>query len=467
MALGAPTSSSATVRSALRRALRIDRDVAVGPAAEAFDTLLPRSQDHLNPSHKRGGSLPWVVLSQGVSSGGNLLLTIVCARQLGRVGFGGIAVAFTVYLLALGTVRAAVLDPYLIRVSGAADDVEPPRPRDAYSSVLVAALVASLLAFGIGAITSDAIRPAVWAIAAMLPALLFEDAVRYVAFSRGTPHLAIVADGTWAATEVVGFAVLLVAGVASGPAFLLAWGAAAAVGGIAAGATMERGRVSARHGGRWIRANADLGGRFASEYLLTQGTGYATLVALGMFGGAAAPGAISGAQTLYGPMSVITLGMLTGLTVDGARVYARTGDLARVRRHVLRPTMIAAASSLAFIVVLVLVPETLGRAVLGRTWASSKRVIVPMGLQSAALAVVMGSVAVFRATAAARESLRVRLFVAAFALVLPLVGGILGGVTWYAWCLAGSSTIGCLIWVVAARRLTVVSVAGATPGGTA
>src|SRR4051794_32125122 len=59
--------------------------------------------------------LSWSTADQGVSSAGNLLLSICVARGVSVREFGGFGVAFAVYLVVLGVTRALAGEPALLR----------------------------------------------------------------------------------------------------------------------------------------------------------------------------------------------------------------------------------------------------------------------------------------------------------------------------------------------------------------
>src|SRR5438046_10694865 len=58
--------------------------------------------------------LVWGVIDQGFSSGTNLALSILAGQLLGPGGLGVIYLAFSMYLLALSFLRAAITEPFMV-----------------------------------------------------------------------------------------------------------------------------------------------------------------------------------------------------------------------------------------------------------------------------------------------------------------------------------------------------------------
>jgi O-antigen/teichoic acid export membrane protein len=97
---------------------------------------------------------------------------------------------------------------------------------------------------------------------------------------------------------------------------------------------------------------------------------------------------------------------------------------------------------LAWTALVSLLPDALGRALLGDSWPDAQHVILPLGIALAALASGAGAGIGLRALADARGSLRARAYDALANVVLGTTGAVLGGAVGAAWGIAAGAVIG-------------------------
>ena len=91
--------------------------------------------------------------------------------------------------------------------------------------------------------------------------------------------------------------------------------------------------------------------------------------------------------------------------------------------------------------VALLLPESLGTALLGENWEGARNVVLPLTIVTATYAGSYGAMVGLRALAAARRSLRARSIVAVLTVLAGVIGAALAGARGVAW---GFALVGCV-----------------------
>jgi len=140
---------------------------------------------------------------QAVSSVTNFLLVIMVAHLTTPSQFGGFALAYSAYVLAIG-LEQALAGEVLLVVHGT-DLTLPERLRRRTSAGLTLLLgaVIGVVMIGVGLAVSSPLRGALLVIGVALPGLLLQDLCRFVAFAEGRPSLAFWNDLLWACSRSV------------------------------------------------------------------------------------------------------------------------------------------------------------------------------------------------------------------------------------------------------------------------
>ena len=160
----------------------------------------------------------------------NFVLSIYVARTLGAAQFGAFSLAYVTYGFAINASRGLSIEPLLVRFSGT--DLRTWRRATAGSTgtALLVGLAAGAFALGAGALVGGTTGLAFLALGLTLPGLLLQDSWRYAFFALGRGHHAFINDTVWAAILIPSLVILKMSGHANVFWFVLAWGAAAAVG---------------------------------------------------------------------------------------------------------------------------------------------------------------------------------------------------------------------------------------------
>jgi len=249
-----------------------------------------------------------------------------------------------------------------------------------------------------------------------------QDAWRSAFFSRLQGRSAFANDLVWAIAQVVLVAVVLVAGMRTAPAFIAAWAAAAAV--AAAYGILQAGLVPRPARTRWwLRRHRDLGPRFLVEFIARNAAQSGAMYATAAFAGLSAAGALRGAQVVLGPLNILNMGVTAPGVAESVRIARRSP-----RRMMRAVELLAVALVVVFVawgVVVYLLPDSVGEALLKRSWQPAHDVIPAYTAVMAAQGMLTAATVGLRAMAAAKRSLRSRLVTG----VLAVAGGTIGAAT--------------------------------------
>ncbi|MFD8870537.1 hypothetical protein ACFV1F_40435 [Streptomyces sp. NPDC059590] len=395
------------------------------------------------PTAKRAmvGRLSWGLADQAASSMSNFVVGIYVARSLGVAAFGVFSLAWVTYGVVLNVSRGLATDPLVVRFSGV--PAAPWRAAVARSSGTALGLGAALGApcLVVGLALGGSVGSAFAVLGVVLPALLLQDAWRFAFFAAGSGRKAFVNDLVWGVALVP--AMVVAARVGSVAAYLLAWGASAAVAaGYGCLQSGIRPRMPEARG--WLREQRDLGYRYLVENVALSGASQLRAYGLGAIVGLGAVGAVRGAELLMGPFLAVLMGLSLVTVPEAARVLRQAPH--RLGTFCLLLGGGQAAAALLWGVALLLMPDRLGELMLGGVWPSASQLIVPITLGVAGAGLGTGAAAGLRALAAARRSLRCQLFASAGYVGGGLGGAAVAGAVGSAWGVAAATLSSSAVW---------------------
>jgi hypothetical protein len=206
------------------------------------------------------------------------------------------------------------------------------------------------------------------------------------------------------------------------PAFIAAWAGAAAFaalfGIVQSGFVPRPGRTR-----WWLSHHRDLGPRYLVEFVARNAAQSGAMYATAAFAGLSAAGALRGAQVLLGPLNVLNMGVTSPAIAESVRIARRSP---RRMMHVVELLAVAlVAVFVAWGVVVYLLPDSVGEALLKRSWHAAHEVIPAYTAVMAASGMLTAATVGLRAMAAAKRSLRSRLVTG----VLAVAGGTTGAAT--------------------------------------
>jgi O-antigen/teichoic acid export membrane protein len=394
------------------------------------------------------GRFGWGLADQIFSSLTNFALTFLIARSVDAQGFGVFAVAFTVYLTALGLSRAAITSPLSIRYS-----TRPEAWHDATSATAGAALLLGAglggLCILVGSLLGGGLRSPLVALGILLPALLLQDSWRFAFFALAKGFHAFWNDVVWAATLLPVMAVLSAAGANEPTPFIVAWGGTAVVA-SAVGAVQARVVPQISRAIGWWKQHRELSDWFVGEFAATRGAVQVGNFWIAAFLGLGAVGALRAGNVLMGPAHTVFMGLVLVAVPEGARLLASAPS--RLQRMMLLLSGSLTLLALAWGAVLLLLPDAVGTEFLGKTWEPTQAIILPLSLTVALAAPAVGLTSGLRALAAGRETFRARVYVTALGLGGVFAGALIGrSAAGVAWGNAISNGLALFVWWKAFR----------------
>jgi O-antigen/teichoic acid export membrane protein len=276
------------------------------------------------------------IADQGLSSGTNVLTSLIAARLLTPAEFGAVVIALSIGFVALTAQRALGGDTLLAYGPTVPIGERAQVTRDALALATMLGLLAAGACAAIGSapwrLTVDVGWMAIW-----LPALLVQDAYRYAFFTVRRPDLALGTDIAWASAQAVALVVAILGGWVTGPVLLAAWGMGGLVGALVAAGLSRVSPVAGRPL-RWLRRTRHLSGWFAAQMLVAQSTSQVLVFVIGGVLGGAALGGFRAAYMLFlvPVQSLLLAGQSLLIPVLAGRAAA--GDYARIQRDVRRMT---------------------------------------------------------------------------------------------------------------------------------
>ena len=394
----------------------------------------------------------WNISDQVLSSVNNFVVQIAVAQWASSDGFGSFAIVFAVFSVATGFFRSLATSPVGMRFADA-DDEEFHRAAGAATGLaLVGSAVLGVVLVGLGLLAQF---PAVVAhsligLGLVIPGLIMQDSWRQVLFARLRPAAACLLDGAWGVLQLLAVAVLFAVHQHAVVAYVLAWGGAAVLasvlGGVLAGV---RPRVTRARG--WLREQASLTRYLVPEYVLLQSGAQLAVIIVAAVATTAAAGSLRGANMLTVPATIVSTGLMSFAVPELAR-----------RRTAMSPRRwTAAASAISGFVAVVgilwgslflVLPDTVGEALLRDSWAGTQAVLVPIIAGQAGAALAVGPAAVLYATEGASVTIRLHTVYAVALIGFSTVGAVLAGAVGTAWGSAAAFWLVVPWWYLSLRR---------------
>ncbi|WP_395366451.1 hypothetical protein ACHGLA_34640 [Streptomyces sp. YH02] len=387
------------------------------------------------------GRLSWGLADQAASSATNFVVGIHVARSLGPAAFGVFSLAWVTFGVVLGVSRGLATDPLMVRFSGVPEASWRGAVARSSGTALGVGVTLGAVCLALGLGLGGPVGSAFACLGVVLPGLLLQDAWRFSFFAAGAGRKAFVNDLVMGVALVP--AMVVAARVGSVAAFVLGWGASAAV---AAGYGYLQSGIRPRPAGArsWTREQRDLGYRYLVENVGVSGAGQLRAYGLGAIVGVSAVGVVRGAELLLGPFLAVLMGLSLVTVAEAARVLRQASH--RLRAFCLLLGGGQAAAALLWGAALLLVPDRLGELVLGGVWQAASELIVPATLGVAAASLGTGAAAGLRALAAARRSLRCQLIASTLYVGGGLGGAVVAGTVGSAWGVAAATLGSSAVW---------------------
>lgn len=387
--------------------------------------------------------MTWTVADQALSSATNFGMSVLAARASGAREFGALTVGFSTYLVAMGVSRALAAQPLVIRYSGAAPEAHDGASRAAAgTAVSIGAAGASVLACA-SAVAGGRLGAYLLTFALLLPPLLLQDLWRYALVSSARPRSAAINDGSWLIAQAVLTVGVGVASGLTGRSVVLAWGAGASCAAFI-GVRQCRALPNVLAVRRWLRRHRDISVRLVVEFVGVLGGSQVTINVLALVAGLEAAGALRAAQVVFGPLTLLFQGVLMGAVPEAARLHRRAPH--RLFRHSDVLSLLLALVAAAITVIMLVIPNAVGVAILGESWRSAHAVLLPVGFGAMAAGACVAPTAALYGMGAVDRSMRTRLIMLPLAFAGGVLGAVLGGAVGAASGLAIANVAGALVY---------------------
>lgn len=318
---------------------------------------------------------------QVLANASNALFTFLVAGAASPAAFGRFAVGYAVLAFGVSAWRTGL--SYQISMKAG----DPAAVRDESRSAVAASLIAApfpallvLVVTGTGPLTDPALA---WGLAIATPFVLTQDLLRYAAVAANRARAALISDSVW--TALLGAAVLLRVLERLDTATLVAlWTGGAAVATLL---LLWALRLMPRFTGvrSWISESWKGRSHLLGGGLIAGASVPVTSALVAVIASPEVVGAFTGAGQLMAPVNSLLAWLSLTLLAHGAaaepsrkvRVFAKTGG-------------IAAGLTLAWSLMLILLPEPIGTALLGETWVNVVPVL-PIAAAQYTISVLAGT----------------------------------------------------------------------------
>jgi O-antigen/teichoic acid export membrane protein len=387
--------------------------------------------------------LGWGLADQSLSSLTNFALAVLVARQVSTAGLGAFGLAFTTYTITLGACRALCQEPLTVRFSATPHETWRKGAAAATGTALVLGTLAGIACVGASFLFHGTLSPSLLVLGISMPGLIVQDTWRSAFFSNLRGSYAFTNDLVWAIAQVALVAAVLVVGARSAPAFILAWAGAANVGAVFG--IVQSGFVPRPdHARRWLVQQRDLGPRYMVEFIARNAAQSGAMYATAGFAGLAAAGALRGAQVALGPLNIFNMGITSPAIAESVRMARRSPR--RMLRAVIILGVVLVVVFVAWGVAMYFLPNSIGEALLKRSWHPAHRVILPYTAVMAASGMLTAATVGLRAMAASKRSMRSRLVTGVLSVSLGTAGAATYGAVGASIGLAAGLWIGGIQW---------------------
>jgi O-antigen/teichoic acid export membrane protein len=348
-----------------RAAARVATPVSTDPEASEVGAALGSGQ-----ANRR---LSIVTIDQVLSSLSNVAALIWVAHALAPGDFGRFSMIVMIYTVAQVVSRSLISTTALVH----------PEEADNHARRIVASGVMTGLIVGVVCVLAglllhvghNSFAGPVLALAVSLPLMMLQDVGRYLAIARQEPGRAVVLDSLWLALMIGSFVGLGMLDGATLTWLVLAWAGAGAIAGIWVFAQYG---LPARGGLEWLREHWAFSWRSLVSGVTSSGTVLLMGALMTLFSSVLAVAAFRAATLLSAPSTAMQLAVTTSAAADIAR--ERESERA-VWHHVRRAITIAFVVGALNLVLLVFLPDIVGKALLGESWLLVKPLMLPVALK--------------------------------------------------------------------------------------
>jgi GT2 family glycosyltransferase len=383
------------------------------------------------------------LVDNALSSLVNFAVGLVVARQLGIDAFGAFALVFAAHVLVLGAARALASEVLVTRYSTASQSAWRPAVASATAVAGVIGVVVGLVCVLSGSLLGGDLRHAFLALGVTLPGIVLQDTWRYAFFAAAQAGKALANDLLRALFVLVTITGLVVLDTSSVGLYVLAWGGAATVAAVG-GAVQARLLPRARGSLRWLGSQRTRVPYYFAEFAVVAGATQVALYTVGVVAGLAAIGSLRAGEILLGPLSVLFVAVPLLAIPEAVRLVESAPD--KLWRASILVSLALCGLALGWGLTILLLPDSLGIALMGSAWEQAERVVLPLSVAYAGYGAAAGAFVGIRSLGLAKESLKARAIAAPLILLSVALGAAVGGAVGAAIGLAAATWASVLVW---------------------
>lgn len=387
----------------------------------------------------------YAIASNGFVSVTSLLLSVAIARGSDPLGFGQFAIAMAVYLFAVGLIRAAITETTLA--------VEPTASANGrgFRRAALLSIVSAIALLVVGLVARNLYMVI---LAITLNGLVCLDYLRTVEAALYRARTSFVQGTLWSAATALASVASLFRLIDPLVVFCV-WATSGAIIGYASALITHLSLAPwwARH-----PAETKAAWLFSLDYAAGSGGSALSTALLGVTSSATTVGALRGAGTILGPVSLLST-TVRSLIIPYLTRARRVGERYEFKR--------AAAIAIALGVILgipaallCLLPGSMGTALLGSTWRAAAPLLPALAIESVLALVGNIASAGHRSRLAGARSLALRLSVGIPRPFVVIAAAAAMGALGAAWAMAALSILNCVIWWASYWHLSGLTDAG-------
>ncbi|WP_432050513.1 hypothetical protein [Verrucosispora sp. NA02020] len=376
----------------------------------------------------------------GLSSVGNLMVSVSVARGESLSRLGQFALAFSIYVLVIGLVRTAVTEAVLAAWTGPARHEITRGARRAGAVAVLAGLLTAATGVVVGAdyLTVTGLA---------LPGLVVYDYVKAISIGVGGTRVALAQEGVWLGCTALAVGAAVVASV---PPFMIfvCWAFSGAVIGVVVALRL---RYDVVPGWGLDRRGTRVAASFAAQFLVTTGSAQLALSALAATAGVAVVGALGAARTVFGPVTLLMTTLSSLIVPYLAQTRPETG---RARLRVAGSVVaLTVGVMLPLVLMVCLLPDDIGRAVLGDNWHAARPLLPLLSVEALLAPIALVAFAGHRVAHAGGRALAIGVVLGPLRIATIVAGGVLFGAGGAAGALAVLALVSAVCWWSSYLRL--------------
>jgi O-antigen/teichoic acid export membrane protein len=189
-----------------------------------------------------------------------------------------------------------------------------------------------------------------------------------------------------------------------------------------------------RFGFAWLRYTWPFSWRYLISYVSTQSGALGAASAVGAIAGARPLGGVQGALLLVRPFMTFQIAVIAASV--GHVTRSLEGAAAAIRGYVGKVTLLTTGVAAVNVVVMLVLPDSIGKAILGDSWSVAQPLLFATGVQILLLAVMTGPRAGLLGMRAIRKVMMIDIAMTALIFAASIVGAEINGALGAIWGVA-------------------------------